>query len=153
VTELLRHTLAKGTFLIENESDRYLETVRVQVTFPTGLTVLTDGLGHRLHRARRPVSYERLHASADGPNCNHDCNHDRRLLASIHRLTWALPASSGEVAMVALEREGLAGLPGFSTEGPRSSGRGCRRSGRVGSCGEYALVERGPLVLPGPVGG
>jgi hypothetical protein len=40
VTEFLRHNLGHGTFVIENESDRYLENVRVQVTFPPGVTVL-----------------------------------------------------------------------------------------------------------------
>lgn len=39
-TEFLRHTLEHGTFVIENESDRYLENVRVQVTCPTAVTVL-----------------------------------------------------------------------------------------------------------------
>lgn len=40
VTEFLRHTLEHGTFLIENESDRYLENVRVKVTFPPAAAVL-----------------------------------------------------------------------------------------------------------------
>jgi hypothetical protein len=40
VTEFLRHTLEHGTFAIENESDRYLENVRVKVTFPPAATVL-----------------------------------------------------------------------------------------------------------------
>ncbi len=40
VTEFLRHTLEHGTFMIENESDRYLENVRVTVTFPSVATVL-----------------------------------------------------------------------------------------------------------------
>lgn len=40
VTEFLRHTLGHGTFVIGNESDRYLENVRVQVTFPRSVTVL-----------------------------------------------------------------------------------------------------------------
>jgi hypothetical protein len=40
VTEFLRHTLGHGTFVIRNESDRYLENVRVQVSFPPDVTVL-----------------------------------------------------------------------------------------------------------------
>lgn len=40
VTEFLRHTLDHGTFVIRNESDRYLENVRVQVSFPPDVTVL-----------------------------------------------------------------------------------------------------------------
>lgn len=53
VTEFLRHTLGHGTFAIENESDRYLENVRVQVTFPADVTVLmasdTDYCDHGGH--------------------------------------------------------------------------------------------------------
>ena len=40
VTEFLRHTLDHGTFVIRNESDRYLENVRVQVAFPPEVSVL-----------------------------------------------------------------------------------------------------------------
>ena len=40
VTEFLRHTLGQGTFVIHNDSDRYLENVRVQVAFPSHVTVL-----------------------------------------------------------------------------------------------------------------
>ncbi|TFV62714.1 hypothetical protein E4P41_06435 [Geodermatophilus sp. DF01-2] len=40
VTEFLRHTLDHGTFMIRNESDRYLESVRVQVSFPPSVSVL-----------------------------------------------------------------------------------------------------------------
>ncbi|MGH3976957.1 MAG: hypothetical protein ACRDS9_27105 [Pseudonocardiaceae bacterium] len=39
-TEFLRHTLRHGTFVICNESDRYLENVRVQVSFPPDVSVL-----------------------------------------------------------------------------------------------------------------
>ena len=40
VTEFLRHTLEHGTFMIHNESDRYLENVRVHAEFPANVTVL-----------------------------------------------------------------------------------------------------------------
>lgn len=40
VREFLRHTLEHGTFMIRNESDRYLENVRVEVQFPSDVTVL-----------------------------------------------------------------------------------------------------------------
>lgn len=50
VTEFLRHTLGHGTFVIRNESDRYLENVRVQVSFPPDVSVLmasdTDSCDH-----------------------------------------------------------------------------------------------------------
>ena len=50
VTEFLRHTLGHGTFVIRNESDRYLENVRVQVSFPPDVSVLmasdTDYCAH-----------------------------------------------------------------------------------------------------------
>lgn len=41
VTEFLRHHLSRSTFTIVNDSDRYLEGVRVQVAFPRTLVVLT----------------------------------------------------------------------------------------------------------------
>src|SRR3954468_11328768 len=47
----------------------------------------------------------------------------RRLLASIHRPAGTLSGGLVEAADVVLGRVGVAGLPGFSTEGPRSSGR------------------------------
>src|SRR3954447_15766266 len=63
------------------------------------------------------------HAFAPAPcEASHGCDarnddpYPRDLLASIHRRTWVSPVSSGEVAMVVLEREGLAGLPGLSTD-------------------------------------
>lgn len=40
VTEFLRHMLRHGTFVIRNESDRYLENVRVRVSFRPGVSVL-----------------------------------------------------------------------------------------------------------------
>lgn len=40
VTEFLRYSLAPGTFGLRNESDRYLEGVRVQVSFRPGVFVL-----------------------------------------------------------------------------------------------------------------
>ena len=40
VTEFLRHTLEHGACSIENESDRYLEGVRVRVTLPPSVTAL-----------------------------------------------------------------------------------------------------------------
>jgi hypothetical protein len=40
VTEFLRHMLPHGTFVIRNESDRYLENVRVQVSLAPDVTVL-----------------------------------------------------------------------------------------------------------------
>ena len=40
VNEFFRHHLARGHLLIRNESDRYLEGVRVQVRFPPGAVVL-----------------------------------------------------------------------------------------------------------------
>ncbi|WP_415840902.1 hypothetical protein, partial [Nocardiopsis rhodophaea] len=40
VTEFFRHHLARGRLLMRNESDRYLESVRVQVQFPPGVVVL-----------------------------------------------------------------------------------------------------------------
>jgi hypothetical protein len=39
-TEFLRHELARGRWMINNESVRYLEAVRVQVEFPPGVSVL-----------------------------------------------------------------------------------------------------------------
>ena len=39
-TEFLRHQLARGRWMIHNESVRYLEAVRVQVDFPPGVTPL-----------------------------------------------------------------------------------------------------------------
>lgn len=39
-TEFLRHTLEHGSFEVTNESDRYLENVRVQVTLPPEVEVL-----------------------------------------------------------------------------------------------------------------
>lgn len=40
VTEFLLHTLDHGTFVIRNESDRYLENVRVEVSFRSDVTLL-----------------------------------------------------------------------------------------------------------------
>lgn len=49
-TEFLRHELARGRWMINNESVRYLESVRVQVEFPPGVAVLiksdTDHCDH-----------------------------------------------------------------------------------------------------------
>ncbi|RNL80721.1 hypothetical protein [Halostreptopolyspora alba] len=42
VSEFLRHHLARGCLIIRNESDRYLEGVRVQVQFPPGVVVLME---------------------------------------------------------------------------------------------------------------
>jgi hypothetical protein len=39
-TEFLRHELARGRWMINNESVRYLESVRVQIEFPPGVSVL-----------------------------------------------------------------------------------------------------------------
>lgn len=57
VTEFLRHTLDHGTFVIRNESDRYLENVRVQVSFPPDVTVLmASDTGYCDHGGRfRPL--------------------------------------------------------------------------------------------------
>jgi hypothetical protein len=59
VTEFLRHTLGHGTFTIHNESDRYLECVRVHVAFPAGVTVLmvsaTDYCDHGHHERQFQV--------------------------------------------------------------------------------------------------
>ncbi len=38
--EFVRHELARGRFLVRNESDRYLESVRVEIMFPPGVFVL-----------------------------------------------------------------------------------------------------------------
>lgn len=38
--EFLRHELSPGTFVLQNTSDRYLDSVRVRVNLPAGLTVL-----------------------------------------------------------------------------------------------------------------
>jgi hypothetical protein len=40
--ELYRYDLARGQWTLQNESDRYLEAVRVQVHFPPGVTVLAE---------------------------------------------------------------------------------------------------------------
>jgi hypothetical protein len=39
-TELLRHELARGVWRVANDSDRYLEAVRVQIQFPKTVAVL-----------------------------------------------------------------------------------------------------------------
>ena len=83
VTEFLRHTLGHGTFVIRNESDRYLENVRVQVAFPPDVTVLM---------------------ASDTDYCDHD---DRERQFQVFQMLPDRPPKYGNLKPYGLDYSGL----------------------------------------------